>query len=95
MTNLELVLNMLVEASTTEVSKKKKPEGLNQNKAIAKQGGKVAKAARKEIELNTGESIISSDSMVKKYLNSRVNNARFYKRIIYINYHIDYWMVWR
>ena len=52
--------------TATEISKKKKPEGLNQNKAIAKQGGKVAKAARKEIELNTGESIISSDSMVKK-----------------------------
>jgi len=66
MTNLELVLNMLAEASTTEISKKKKPEGLSQNKVIAKQGGKVAKAARKEIELNTGESIISSNSVVKK-----------------------------
>ena len=66
MTNLELVLNMLAEASTTEISKKKKPEGLSQNKVIAKQGGKVAKAARKEIESNTGESVISSNSMVKK-----------------------------
>ena len=66
MTNLELVLNMLAEASTTEISKKKKPEGLSQNKIIAKQGGKVAKMARKEIELNTGESIISSNSVVKK-----------------------------
>ena len=66
MTNLELVLNMLAEASTTEISKKKKPEGLNQNKVIAKQGGKVAKAARKEIESKIGESIISSNNMVKK-----------------------------
>jgi DNA-directed RNA polymerase beta' subunit len=66
MTNLELVLNMLAEASTTEISKKKKPEGLNQNKVIAKQGGKATKVARKEIELNTGESIISSNNMIKK-----------------------------
>jgi hypothetical protein len=66
MTNLELVLNMLAEASTAEISKKKKPEGLSQNKVIAKQGGKVAKMARKEIELNTGESVISSNSVVKK-----------------------------
>ena len=66
MTNLELVLNMLAEASTTEISKKKTPEGLNQNKVIAKQGGKVAKAARKEIESKIGESIISSNNMVKK-----------------------------
>ena len=54
------------ETSTTEISKKKKPEGLSQNKAIAKQGGKVAKAARTEIESKIGESVISSNNMVKK-----------------------------
>lgn len=59
MTNLELVLNMLAEASTTEISKKKKPQGLDRNKQVARQGGGVAKAARKEIETQTGESVIS------------------------------------
>ena len=59
MTNLELVLNMLAEASTTEISKKKLPESFEGNKAVAKQGGHVAGTARKEIEAQTGESIVS------------------------------------
>ena len=64
MTNLELVLNMLAEASTTEISKKKKPTIFSENKVIAKQGGHVAGTARKEIESKTGESIVSSDNAV-------------------------------
>ncbi len=64
MTNLELVLNMLAEASTTEISKKKKPTNFSENKVIAKQGGHVAGTARKEIESKTGESIVSSDNAV-------------------------------
>lgn len=63
MTNLELVLNMLAEASTTEISKKKKPQGLDKNKQIAKQGGTVAKKARTEIEKRTGEDVISSKNV--------------------------------
>jgi len=59
MTNLELVLNMLAEASTTEISKKKKPKGLENNKQIAKEGGFAAKKARLEIERQTGESVIT------------------------------------
>jgi len=62
MSNLELVLNMLAEASTTEISKKKKPESFDENKAVAQQGGHVAGTARKEIEAQTGESIVSSDN---------------------------------
>lgn len=62
MTNLELVLNMLAEVSTKEISKKKKPEGLGSNIKIAKQGGTVAKKARNEIEKQTGESMISRDN---------------------------------
>jgi len=62
MSNLELVLNMLAEASTTEISKKKKPESFDENKTVARQGGHVAGTARKEIESQTGESIISSDN---------------------------------
>ncbi len=64
MTNLELVLNMLAEASTTEISKKKKPTIFSENKVIAKQGGHVAGTARKEIESKTDESIVSSDNAV-------------------------------
>ena len=60
MTNLELVLNMLAEASTAEISKKKKPEGLLTNQQIARQGGRVAGKARTEIEKQTGESVITS-----------------------------------
>ncbi len=60
MTNLEIVLNMLAEASTTEISKKKKPAGLSQNKQVAREGGHVAGLARKEIEKQTGRSVITT-----------------------------------
>ncbi len=59
MSTLELVLNMLAEASTTEISKKKSPKGLDQNKKVAREGGTVAGVARAEIERQTGESIIT------------------------------------
>ena len=62
MTNLELVLNMLAEASTAEISKKKKPEGLPANQQIAREGGHVAGKARAEIEKQTGESVIVKTS---------------------------------
>ena len=59
MTNLELVLNMLAEASTSEISKEQKPKGLNANKKVAKEGGNVAKQARITLEKQTRKSIIS------------------------------------
>ena len=59
MTNLELVLNMLAEATTSEISKKKKPTTLDESKIIAKQGGAVAGNARKEIEVRTGDKVVS------------------------------------
>ena len=59
MTNLELVLNMLAEASTTEISKEKNPETFNENKNIARKGGKVADAARKQLEKDTGKRVVS------------------------------------
>ena len=62
MTNLELVLNMLAEASTTEISKKQKPIWLDENKVVAQKGGSAAAEARKVIEKQTGESIISSEN---------------------------------
>ena len=60
MTNLELVLNMLAEATTTEISKEKKPKAFNESKLIANQGGTIAGNARKEIEEKTGKNVISS-----------------------------------
>ncbi len=60
MTNLELVLNMLAEASTTEISKEQKPETFQQNKNVAKKGGEVAKVARKQLEKNTGKNVVTN-----------------------------------
>ena len=60
MTNIELVLNMLAEASTTEISKLKKPENSEQNVIVAKKGGSVAKAARNQLKETTGQSVITS-----------------------------------
>ncbi len=62
MTNLELVLNMLAEATTAEISKEKKPNTLNENKIIAHQGGTIAGNTRKEIEAKTGKKIVNSQN---------------------------------
>ena len=59
MTNLELVLSMLAEASTTEISKEKNPETFEENKQVAQKGGNVANAARKQLEKDTGKKVIS------------------------------------
>ncbi len=60
MTNLELVLNMLAEATTTEISKEKDPKTFNDNKKIAQQGGTIAGNTRKAIEAKSGKKIVSS-----------------------------------
>jgi hypothetical protein len=59
MTNLELVLNLLAEASTIAISKKKLPKDLQENKEVANLGGGIAGNARKEIEVQTGEEVVS------------------------------------
>ncbi len=59
MTNLELVLNMLAEVTTTEISKEKKPGTFNASKTIARQGGTIAGNARREIEERTGKAVIT------------------------------------
>ena len=64
MSNMELVLNMLAEVSTTEISKQKNPQTMEENKSIAKQGGNVAKVARKNIELATGKSVITDENFL-------------------------------
>ncbi|MFN8259174.1 MAG: BRO family protein [Bacteroidales bacterium] len=62
MTNLELVLNMLAEATTTEISKEKKPKTFEDNKRIAQQGGTIAGNTRNEIEEKTGKKVITSQN---------------------------------
>lgn len=62
MTNMELVLNMLAEATTTEISKEKKPATFDDSKEVAKQGGTIAGNTRKEIEAKTGKKIVSSQN---------------------------------
>ena len=61
MTNVELALNMLAEASTTAISKQKDPKGFRQSAQVAKEGGSVALAARRQLESKTGKSAISSE----------------------------------
>ena len=62
MTTLELVLNMLAEATTTEISKQKEPETFAENVEIARAGGKVAGDARKAVETQTGVPVITSQN---------------------------------
>jgi hypothetical protein len=73
MTNLELVLNMLAEATTTEISKEKKPKGFKESKVIAKQGGTIAGNARKQIEEKTGKEIVSKTT-AKKLIATKKKN---------------------
>ena len=61
MTNVELALNTLAEASAAEISKQQNPKGLTQNKKVARKGGSVAKAARNQLEMQLGHSVISPD----------------------------------
>lgn len=65
MTTLELVLNMLAEATTTEISKATNPKNFTENKEVAHQGGAVAGNARKEIESKTGKPVISKKTAPK------------------------------
>lgn len=59
MTNIELVLNMLAEVTTTAISRQEQPETFEENKSVARRGGKVAKNARTDIETQLGQSVIS------------------------------------
>ena len=60
MTNTELILNMLAEASTKDISAATNPEDFDASKKVAKQGGNVAKVARKELEARTGKKVVTS-----------------------------------
>ena len=79
MTNLELVLNMLAETSTTELSKEQKPKTLTENRNVAKNGGSVAGVARKDLEKKLGKSVISplnAKELEQKKTTRRLNNKQ-------------------
>mgnify|MGYP002525376558 CR=1 FL=1 len=61
MTNLELALNTLAEAATTEISRNRNPRTMQENRQVAKSGGRAAKAARDEVEKQIGHSVISHE----------------------------------
>ena len=60
MTNTELILNMLAEASTKDIQQATNPKTFAASKKVAKQGGNVAKVARKELEAKTGKKVVTS-----------------------------------
>lgn len=62
MTNTELVLNMLAEVSTTEISRNEKPQGLDKSRDVAKRGGSIAGNARKDLEKQLGKKVISKSN---------------------------------
>jgi hypothetical protein len=65
MSNMELVLNMLAEATTTEISRQKLPEGFEQNRRVAKEGGTIAGDTRKAIEAKSGKPIVTGRNAKK------------------------------
>ncbi len=87
MSNLELVLNMLAEATTTEISKTKMPETFEENKKVAREGGEVAGNTRKEIEQKTGKNVISNENSLnddlekKKEIEDAKSKCRYCKVI--------------
>ena len=62
MSDLELVLNMLAEASTTSISRTEEPEGLGEKKRVARRGGRIAGNARRELEQETGRPVVTSEN---------------------------------
>jgi hypothetical protein len=75
MTNTELILNMLAEASTKDISQAVKPKNFEQSKTVAKQGGNVAKVALKELEAKTGKKVVRAIN-AKALLNQKLTNPK-------------------
>jgi hypothetical protein len=71
MTNIELVLNMLAEASTKDISQAVNPEGFENNKTVAQQGGNVARVALDELEARTGKKVVTVAN-AKTMLNEKI-----------------------
>ena len=70
MTNEELVMNMLAELTTSNITKEEHPETMSEHASVAKRGGSVAKVAREAFEKQTGKKVVSSMSM-KRFIDSQ------------------------
>jgi hypothetical protein len=70
MTNTELILNMLAEASTKDISKATNPKNFAESKKIARQGGSIAGNARKELEAKTGKKVVAKIN-AKKFIEKK------------------------
>ena len=84
MTDLELIFSMLGEASTTAIVKTRKPKGFIENKKAAKQGGTVAGNARKELEIKTGQKVVTSQNYLtekEKKKNNLINDQSSKKKL--------------
>jgi len=78
-TNTELILNMLAEASTKDISAAVNPKDFDASKKVAKQGGNVAKVAMKELEAKTGKKVVTSLN-AKTVLQLKEGNKKTEKR---------------
>lgn len=85
MTNTELILSMLAEASTKDISEATQPDSFTESKKVAKQGGNVAKVARKELESKTGKNVVSpvnaKNLLAKKPTSTKVRISSAKKKI--------------
>ena len=77
MTDLELIFSMLGEASTTAIVKTRKPKGFIENKKVAKQGGAVAGNARKELEIKTGQKVVTTQNYLTEQQQKKNNQIAF------------------
>ena len=76
MTNLELVLNMLAEATTTEISKERRPRTFAANRIVAAQGGRIAGNTRREIEVQTGKRLSHGSMPNRRWRRKKSNRTR-------------------
>ena len=74
MTDLELIFSMLGEASTTEITKVEHPEGFSENKGVAQRGGNVAGIARKKLEQETSQKVVTRQNYLSKPQNKRLKD---------------------
>ena len=83
MTNLELILNMLAEVTTNEISKRENPEGFSESVEIARKGGSVAGNARKEIESITGKEVVTDEDYLTE--KEKVLRQKRKKKLLEVN----------
>ena len=96
MNDLELIFSMLGEASTTAIVKTRNPKGFIENKIVAKQGGSVAGKARKDLEVKTGQKVVSSDNYLPEVIkNKKLSKNKKLRRVVVTSYRpVVYQLLW-